>query len=812
VDDIFREVFGRERPPALEDSYPVFVDGVNAGLFDIRPPDPARDGSIDGSFVANVLAELATGKTRSELLLLGEQENVAFGQLAEAGLSVAFDSATLSLHIGIPLEARGTRRIDIRRLREREDLDYAQQADVSSYLSVRAGAALIERSRITDAGFDDLAADFDFALNVGRIVLEAEFDYDSTRQHAWGRDDVRLVYDDREHLIRYEAGDLSLGRGPFRSSTRIGGLAVFRNFGIDPYRNIRPIPSRDFVLDQSARVEVLLNGAPLRTLDLPSGNYNLRNFSLVPSAANDIELRITYLSGETIVLSYPAFYDLELLAPGLLDFAVNLGLPYDDEDGLRVYDEDNYNGVAYARYGLTPTLTAGIHWQGDRRFDTVGTDIVWASPIGTFGINASTNVRDPSIDSSQLTVQYRWRSNEPNLSRTVDGLISLTGADHRTLDQFFGGNPTSVQARVRAGQNVGDQGRVQLFGGYDRDRELDRDRWYAGGSYTHQFAFGALTFGLDYQNAGRDELVARAAFSVPLGRGRWSGSAETSDSAVRLDYRVPTAPGVGGFGYSASVERRMGADRQSLRANYVGNRFEASVAQRAENHFSDTARRDLRTELTVGAALVMADGHFGIGRPVRNSFAIVAPRRAASGYGIAVEPRSGFASTTTRYSAYSGSLGPAVIPDLAAYFNRALQVDAPDAPAGTSLGGQVFSVRPGHRSGYFLPVGDERNASIVGNMVDRDGDPIAYAVGAAEELPGAGGREPVQVFTNAAGRFFMEGVEAGKSYAISFRLNGSTARVIIEVPPDVAGIHAIADPVVLDADVESPPEGKENGS
>jgi hypothetical protein len=58
----------------------------------------------------------------------------------------------------------------------------------------------------------------------------------------------------------------------------------------------------------------------------------------------------------------------------------------------------------------------------------------------------------------------------------------------------------------------------------------------------------------------------------------------------------------------------------------------------------------------------------------------------------------------------------------------------------------------------------------------------------------------------------MEGVEAGKSYAISFRLNGSTARVVIEVPPDVAGIHTITDPVVLDADVESPPEGKENGS
>lgn len=811
VDDIFREVFGRERPPVLEDNYPVLIDGVNAGLFRIQPEDATREGSVEGRFVG-ILADLTTGDMRSKLLRLGEQDSVGFAQLVEAGVSARFDAAALTLHVGIPLAARGTRHIDIRRLRQQANVDHARQAFVSGYVSARVGAALVESSRTSGEGFEDLAADFDLALNVGRVVLEAEFDYDSERRREWSRDDVRLVYDDRENLIRYEAGDLSLGRGPFRTSTRIGGVAVFRNFGIDPYRNIRPIPSRDFVLEQAARVEVLLNGAPLRTLDLPSGNYNLRNFALIPSAVNDIELRITYPSGETVVLLYPAFYDLELLEPGLLDFAANVGLPYDDDDGVRSYDGDNYNAVAYARYGFSPTLTAGLHWQGDRTFDTVGTDVVWASPVGTIGVNASTNVRDPAIGSSQLIVQYRWRDSERSLNRSVDGLISMTGAQYRTLDRFFGQSPIALQARVRAGQNLGHDGRVQLYGGYDRDREGRGDRWYSGGSYTHQFAFGALTFGLEYQDSDRSELAARTAFSVPFGRARVSGSAETADHAVRLDYRMPTLPGVGGFGYSASLERRDGADRQSLRADYTGNRFEAAIAQRAESFFSDTARRDLRTELTFGAALVMADGHFGIGRPIRNSFAMVSPRRAASGYDIAVEPRSGFASTETRYSAYSGALGPAVIPDLAAYFNRTLQVHAPEAPAGTSIGDQVFSVRPGHRAGYFLLVGDERNVSVAGNMVDRDGDPVAYASGSAEEVGGSGGREPIPVITNASGRFFIEGVEAGKSYAVSLDLKGAAARVVIAVPADIAGIHSLPEPVALDIDVAPPGAAKENGS
>ncbi|MXP42127.1 hypothetical protein GRI75_10795 [Altererythrobacter soli] len=812
VDEIFREVFGRERPPVLEDTYPVIVDGVNAGLFRIRPDDTAGQGSVEGRFVGSILADLTIGELRAKLLRLGEQETVGFAQLVQAGVSARFDPAALTLHIGIPLGARGTRHIDIRRLREQANVEHARQARVSGYLSARAGAALVESSRTAAEGFEDLAAEFDLALNVGRVVLEAEFGYDSERAREWSRGDVRLVHDDREHLIRYEAGDLSLGRGPFRSSNRIGGVAVFRNFGIDPYRNIRPIPSRDFVLEQAARVEVLLNGAPLRTLDLPSGNYNLRNFALVPSAANDIELRITYRSGETVVLLYPAFYDLDLLESGLLDFAANVGLPYDDEEGLRSYDAGNYNAVAYARYGLSPTLTAGLHWQGDRTFDTVGTDVVWASPVGTIGVNASTNVRDPAIGSSQITVQYRWRDSDRSLDRTIDGLVTMTGARYRTLDRFFGQSPIALQARVRAGQTIGHDGRLQLYGGYDRGRDGSGNRRYGGGSYTHQFAFGALTFGLEHRDGDRRELAARTAFSVPLGRARLGGSAETSDHSVRLDYRVPTLPGVGGFGYSASLERRDGGDRQSLRADYIGNRFEAAIAQRAESFFSSGTRRDLRTEITFGAALVMADGHLGVGRPIRNSFAIIAPHRAAREYGIAVEPRSGFASTDTRYSAYSGALGPAVIPDLAAYFDRTLQVHAPDAPAGTSTGDRVFSVRPGHRAGYFLLVGDERNVSVAGNMVDRDGDPVAYASGFAEEVGGNAGREPIPVITNAAGRFFIEGVEAGKSYAISLDLKGSAARVVLEVPADIAGIHALPAPVVLDMDVEPPAASKENGS
>ena len=590
------------------------------------------------------------------------------------------------------------------------------------------------------------------------------------------------------------------------------GIAAFRNYGIDPYRNVRPVPDQFFELEEAARVEVLINGIPSRTFDLPSGRFSLRDFPLVPSAANDIELRITDASGRVNVVSFPAFFDLDLLAPGLLDFAFNFGLPYQTRDGLRVYNDKTYNGIGYVRYGFSNILTAGLNWQGDEDFDQIGADIIWASPVGTFGVNAATDIRNPGQDSSQLTLQYRWRDTDRERNRTIDGLINLTGRDFRTLDHLSSGNFIARQARLRVGQNFGPNTSVQAFAGYESLRGGLGESWFAGANYTHQFRFGAISAGAEYRDtADRKGIVVTAAFSVPLGRGSLNGSASSEGNTARVEYNHFAPAGVGAFGFRASAERRDGSDRQLVQATYTGNRFEATIGQRSDNMFSDRARRDLRSEFTIGSAIVMADGHFGLSRPVRNAFAIFAPRRGVADYDIAVEPRTGFGSNETRYSANSGALGPAVVPQLPAYLNRSLQVDAPGAPAGISIGGQVFSVRPGYRAGFYLPIGNERNVSIVGNLVDRDGDPIAYATGAVVEIDPPSVIEPAPIFTNATGRFFVEGVEAGKSYRIALTIAGAQTFATIDVPAELSGIYALDAPLAIDVDVPSSTR-QENGS
>ena len=792
ADSIYRQVFGKERPLMPAGEYSVIVDNINVGEYRM---DPERDGgSVDARLLVAALIPIAIDETEAALRRLAEQPRVSFDELRSLDMAVNFDPGQLVLRVAIPPERRDARQLVLRGARNRATQEFAGQADTSAFVSVRAGLDLVERSTSQREGFRGFVADIDTGVNIGGVALQGRFRYDERRARKFSRRDVRLTYDDVERQIRYELGDLSVGRRPFQLAPRIAGISAYREFPIDPYRNIRPVSEQGFQLDEPARVDVYLNGAPVRTYELGSGRYNLRDIPLVPSAANDVELRLTYASGRVEVLAFPAFYDIELLEPGLVDFGFNAGVSYRDEDGRRVYDDGDYNVIGYVRKGLSPTLTAGLTWEGNRDFDTVGFDAVWASPIGSFAINSATNIRNPKPSSSRLALQYSWRDTDRARSRTIDAQVVMTGEDYQTLNRIFGGNNVKLSGQFRAGQSFGPKWRGQAYAGYEEARAFG-ERYYAGINLSHQFDFGTLSFGAEYQKSPEDSgPVVRLSYSMPLGSGNLSANYTSQDNAARAEYTRLAALGVGSIGAAAGIERRDDFDRQYARLSYIGNRFETGVEQ-ARATGAD-GFHDLRTRLTFGSSLAMADGVVAVGRPISNSFAIVSVNEQAKDYRIAVEPRTGFGSSKTLYSAYSDWMGPAVVPTLTPYFNRSLQVDAPDAPAGISLGGQVFAIKPGYRSGYHLEVGSEANAALLGTLIDQDGEPIVFGIGEAVRV-GSNEDAPIPLFTNGSGRFFLEGVVAGASYRLTISREDETIETVVPIPEGTVGILRLEDPEVI---------------
>lgn len=807
-DALFKEIFGKDRPQLRPDNYAILVDGVNVGDFFL---DLANDGSgfVDSRLVSKVLIPIAEEAMVVRLSALPEGERVSFEELRKAGLTVEFDRFRLVLRIGFPVEFRLARDLSLRRARRRADIEYAEQADFSAFASARAGVDLVQSSDVDPNGFSGLASVFDFGMNIGGIAAQGRLRYNERRTNKWSRGDFRLTYDDTERLIRYEAGDLSVGRRPFQLAPRIAGISAFREFPINPYLNIRPQSEQGFALDQPARVEVLLNGVPLRTFDLPAGRFNLRELPLIPSAANDLQLRITYATGETEILAYPAFYDIELLEPGLFDFAFNVGMPFVDDDRGRVYDDGDYNVIGFARIGLSQVLTVGVNWEGNKSFNTVGTEVIWASPIGSFQINASVNANDPSLNSGRLSARYAWRGSDTERGRAIDAQITLTGRDYQTLNQVFGGNLTKLTANIRAGQVIGSRTRAQVFASYEDLRGFGQTT-VAGATISQGYNWGTVAIGGEYRwtQMGNDATI-RASFTIPLGRrGTISGNYVSERNAATIDFNRPPAIGVGSLGYSAAIERRDGFDRQRAQVTYLGNRFEGALIQ---NRQSGSGRDDVRAGFTFGSAISMADGTFALSRPITNSFAIFAVDAGAADYRIAVEPRTGFGSTETRFTAKSGTLGPAVVPNLPAYFDRTIEVVAPDAPVGTSVGSQVFSIKPGFLSGFRLKVGGANNVTFLGVLVDSLGNPAGLVSGKARLVNGDGSEETVAFFTNGSGRFLLEGLREASNYSLIIDGSDGTASATVTVPEGTVGLYRVETPIQLNAPLADPPAPETDG-
>lgn len=808
-DEIFRRMFGQEPPPVAANRFTVLIDGLNEGEALI---DPGEDGWIEADFLKREVLPLLLPDAADALRSVLNGDRVSFSSLQDLSYEVSFDRRDLVLSLGIPFNLRGERTVLLGRRPRSTVVDFIPQADLSAFVSVRGGLDWIQQSPSQGSGLSGFVADIDAAVNVKGLVLEGEFRFNGEGSgRRFSRRDVRLTYDDVDSLVRYEAGDLSIGSRPHQSAPDMAGFAAYREFRLDPYLDPRPVGERGLVLERSARVEVIVNGARARTVDLPAGRYSLRDFPIIPSAINDVEFLITYASGEVERVVFPAFTSIDLLEEGRSEFAMNVGIPYDDVDDVRRYDTDNFNLIGFYRKGLTSTLTAGASIEADKDILVIGGEASWASPVGSIGMTVSNDLRNPGLESGRLSLQYNYLSTDPFSGMSIDGLLILTGDEYRTLDRLFGGSASRVYASGRVSRVLDDKTRVQVGGSYTLSSERDEageriETWTVSAALTRQFGPVNVTGGLDWSTGGDrgSELVGRISLFVPLGRHSASASYVSRDNVVKGDVRRSARSAVGGFGYAAGFQRSDTGDQQYVRANYIGNRFEAAAEQMRIRSGGET---DIRTGLAFGTALVMADGKFALSRPVENGFAIIGNGTDVEAR-LAIEPRSSPLGGGREYAAYSDFLGPGVVPDLPAYFVRRLEVEAPDAPVGTGLGGEVFVLKPGYRAGYALEVGNAGGTvSALGVLVHPDGTPAGMLSGSVRRID-ALGVEGVEVsetnapglfFTNAGGRFFVEGLDPGVDYEILIDDGEGPQRFILTTPDDAFGIWRIEEPLVFEA-------------
>lgn len=766
---------------------PLFLDQREAGEVRVWFRPPARDAQVEAAPVLKELGGLVL--LEIEARLKGEvdpQGRLALDALTAAGLEAAFDPRNLELHLRVPPAARRPVEVQVYGRRPPRGAEEAlRPADVSAYLNLRTGAEYVHQSQAgVREGWQPWRLDLEGAVNVRDWVLEAYGAFAEDGATRYQRREVRLVRDDVEHRLRYSVGDLQYPVVGFQSFLAMGGVSLARNFNLQPYRVTEPLGRTSFFLKRDSKVEVLVNGRPAQTLQMQAGPHTIRDF-LFASGANDVTLRITDPVGnvETIELNY--FYDSRLLAQGEHEFAYNLGVPARlAAEGYR-YETDTPAWSLFHRVGLTDTLTAGANFQGTDRVQMLGGEIVTATPVGTFSADLAGSWaagREPGLAAG---LQYRYYDATPG---NRAGRIYSLGARYRGEDfAAFTGPPAAGLEAADFFARYSQQLPWRMSGGVGATYQLNlagpRDTKGINLFLSKRLGWNTtVEVSLDWFDTLKGATEFRAFVSLnlqfPAQRQSLNASYDSLNEVGRLDWHYTPPRNVGGLAASVGLQydpRNYGVFGG---ATYTDPRAELSLAQDIAVPSVAGLENDIRTRLRLGTALVFADGHFGISRPVQDSFALVAAHASLKGLKIGTEPIG------ETYSAASSWLSPAVVPDLQSYQVRQIVTDIPNLPPGYDPGPDLHVVRPTYRSGTVLRAGSDAHLSVTGTLTFADGEPVALQAGELVD-PNDPARPPVTLFTNRKGRFFAEGLQPG---AFQLRLFGHAQAVVdIGVPKDQPG-------------------------
>lgn len=739
-----------------------------------------------------LLAPLLNPKSRAKLeSVLGTSTTFGEAELANTGVSLTYDPSALAVVV-VQIGA-GDRALEFlfpSPSRE-EDMPDLAPAGFSAFVNLNVIGAKTwgSQDRLLNPSFY-----LDGAARLGGIVLEADGQVSEDFGGEGGsyrldRNYVRLVYDQPEKYRRFYAGDLQPEIRGQQTFVRMGGIGVSRQRRrFDQYRSAILQGNRQIILQRASTIDVFRNGSLLRQFRLDPGSYDLSTLPLI-SGSNDVSIQVRDDAGSVQNIAYNSYLDPIDLQPGDFEYAGYVGKTSTRYGRSPIYDgELAFSGFFRKAFVDKPAIGVGV--QASKRVQNVvgQTQFILrdssrvqfdlgASNARNFGTGFSTGVsydllldRGDKVDAVTLRADYVSRRYAGLGNDQPDNPTAWSlGANYsRTLSQdvtlLLGGS------YIKGRRDATDSYRIDANTSYRFHREWSvrgglNYTHYSGSSFSRQNGLG-FNLSLVFQPNYRDRMEARY---------------ESNNENATLSYVHSPTGLIDSVGYGAIAGRDFGSANAQAFADYIGNRFDLSASHSAYGRGFGSIGDQQITTLRLGTSLALADGHFGVGRRVTDSFAVLYPHETLKGHSIV----AGQSLARNDYMSKSGTFGGAVNGYLNSYTSQSIQYDVEDAPRGYDIGPGVVRVKPPYKSGYALQVGTDAFVSATGTLNHADGKPVSLAGGSVTVV---GAKEPVTTpfFTNSIGRFAIQNLRPGLSYHVE--LFGSNQTFEFSVPKKTDGL------------------------
>ncbi|TWH80926.1 outer membrane usher protein FimD/PapC [Novosphingobium taihuense] len=702
--------------------------------------------------------------------------------LNRLGIDVRFDSETLELHVSVPLDAQGRMALSADAGQGWDERDFLPSAGFSASATLLLSQRHVWQSPSEPDGFKPVQASADLAANIGGasgVFLFSQHTYDGATRKL-RRGNSQLVFDLADKAVRTTIGDVAPQPVGFQTAPLIGGISVQRAWNeLQPLRNIRPSGQTSFVLDRPSTIDVVVNGAVVRSLQLQPGKYDLNDLPFL-NGLNQVELYVQDEQGRRLLTSFSQFYTAQLLAKGLLDFNFTAGL-LENLSGLGARYRSSSPGVSgWVRYGLSNQLTLGGNFQVGKDMAMGGVEGVFATGLGSFsGLASFSRAKGRTGRAFLLGYESQFGDLGPFHQVRLNVDWRATSRDFAQLDQLFT-NPVKslLQARATANLAGGFSGGISYIRSVGRGNEPDRrqasvqlrkswGRFDLTGSYDR----------IDTSNAKRDDRLLVTA-TMRLGRSQdLRTSFDSRGNTARVEYARFARDEIGTIGIRAGVERTDGSANATGQAIFNGHDVRLGLDHRIFHSSGLGGGTSQETQYTVATQIATAGGKVAFGRPVGPRFAIVSPHPTLRGSKLSVS--DGALRDHPQAQAKAGR--PALVGLGSPYVPSRIKVDVDRLPAGYDIGPGEYQMKPAPVSGFAVTVGSDASRVVMGVALDSNGQPLAQLGGTLVSLDRPNDA-PILVFTNRNGRFVATGLAPGR-YELRFGDNGAW-RIPVVVPKD----------------------------
>lgn len=738
-----------------------------------------------------LLRPLLNDRARAKLeAALGSGPAFGDDELAGTGISLTYDPSALAVVVvRIGADERAVEFLFPAPGRD-EDMPDIAPASFSAFLNINVAGMKVWGA---DDRFLAPSVFLDGAMRFGGLVLEgdAQFseDYGPTgSNYRFDRHYVRLVYDQPGAFRRFYAGDLQPEIRGQQTFVRMGGIGVSRQRRrFDQFRSAILQGNRQIVLQRSSTIDVFRNGALLRQFRLDPGSYDLSTLPLI-SGSNDVSIQVRDDAGGVQNIAYNSYLDPIDLQPGDFEYGAYFGKTSTRFGRSPVYNGDfAFSGFFRKAFVDKPAIGVGVQASAKVQNIVGQTQFILRDSSRLQLDLAASNARDHGTGySAGLT--YDLLFDRGGKVDAVTFRADYISRRYAGLGNESPDNPTSWSLSANYSHALTQEITALLGLSYLKGRDDLGDSYRLDANTSYRFArkwsvragvnYTRYDGGFDRQNGFGFNL---SLVFQPSYRDRTEARYESNTENATLSYVHSPSGLIDSVGYGAIVGRDFGSANAQAFADYIGNRFDASASHAAYGRGFDTLDQQQVTTLRVGTSLAFADGQFGVGRRITDSFGLLYAHPTLNGHSVV----AGQSLARNDYMSKSGTFGAAVNGYLTSYTSQSIQYDVEDPPRGYDIGPGVVRVKPPYKSGYAVRVGTEAFVSATGTLLQPDGQPVSLGGGRVWPV-GVKDAASTPFFTNSTGRFAIQNLRPGTVYRVELFGSGQTFE--FTVPKETDGL------------------------